>query len=129
MMADESDSVVAKYNSGTADSDELNLAIRDAWRSIINDPAERKSVAELLGADEGEFDPEQPPFEADQTSSGLTGGEVLIAMATGFVLSVAKDVGGQLGKEAVRRIREIWTTHVWPKVNPPGSSKLGTERD
>lgn len=49
------ESIVAKNASGTADEDELNVLIADAWRAALRDSNERSEIATLLGAPESEL--------------------------------------------------------------------------
>jgi hypothetical protein len=121
--------LVTKCGTGTADEAQLETLIKQAWRAALSDPKERADIATLLGAKENELSPDEPPFHAELTGAGFTGGEVLIAVAAGFVLGGAKDIGSAAGKAAARRLRELWNDYIYDRVSPPGSGKLGRSKD
>jgi hypothetical protein len=116
---------IAREAAGTADETQLNLLIAEAWRAALNEAGDKAEIAALLGVPASELDPRQPPFRASIGGAGLTGAEVLIALGTGFLLGVAKEIGGAAGKSASKKLRELWTTYLRDRVSPPGSGKLG----
>jgi hypothetical protein len=120
---------IARYQSGRADESHLDLVIAETWRALLVNPRERDSIAALLSVPSESLDPQQPPFESHISSSGLTCGEVLIAAASGFVVAVAKDIGAAAGKEAVKKLRALWSRFFQDRVNPPGSGQMGPEKD
>jgi hypothetical protein len=119
---------IAREVSGTADEPHLNILIGEAWSTVLDDPKEKAEIAALLGVAESELDPKQPPFHAEIIGSGVTGAEVLIALASGFVLGLAKDSGSAAGKAASKKLRELWADFMRDRVSPPGSGKLGAPR-
>lgn len=129
----EREGFVAKSASGTADEGQLNTLIADAWRVALADPRERAEIATLLGAQEDELDPDNPPFRADVRGAGTFGAEILIALAVGFAVGFAeefgKGVGGQAGKKAAKALRNLWIYHIRDRVSPPGTGRLGPEEE
>lgn len=123
------DDGIASYQAGKSDDDELNQLIASTWDQLLKKPEQRRAIAALLGCPPEALQPDQIPFHARVQSSGLTGGEILIAVASGFVLAFAKDVGGQLGKSAAQRLRSLWVDFMQKKVSPPGSGNLGQAKD
>jgi hypothetical protein len=128
-MAIDSEDIVARHKAGNAAPNVLNDEIVAAWRELLSNPAGKADAARLLGVPEDKLLSEQPPFEAEQIGSGLTGGEVIIVLTASFAVGFAKEVGGQLGKDAARRLRELWIEYMSDRVSPPGSNKLGTAKD
>jgi hypothetical protein len=132
-MIDEAAGFEMRYEAGTADEARLEKSIGEAWKAALNDPQKKAEIANLLKLKESELDPERPPFRAEITGSGLTGGEVIIAVvvafAMGFGTQFATDMGGAAGKEAARRLRQLWTDYMRDEVSPPGSGKLGPPKD
>lgn len=124
--------LVARYASGAADQDELNTSIADAWRAALSDPKERKEIAALLDAQESELDPDNPPFEAEVRGAGTFGAEILIALGKGVAIGIAtavgKGVGEHVGKRAMDSFRELWSRYICRRVSPPGSGRLGQEK-
>ena len=118
---------IAKCRTGSADEEQLNDQIGQAWREALADPKQKSEIAKLLGVKADELDPDKAPFHAEITGAGFTGGEVLIALASGFVLGLAKDIGGAAGKAAAKHLRELWNDYMRDRVSPPGSGKLGKE--
>ena len=127
------ESVIAKYASGTADEEQLNALIADAWRAALKNSKERAEIAALLGVQESGLDPENPPYRAEVSGAGTFGAEILIALAVGFTLGFAtefgKGVGGKVGKEAAKAFAGLWTAHIRNRVSPPGSGRLGLEKE
>jgi hypothetical protein len=121
--------VIAKTGAGTADEAGLDSLIGKAWRAALSDPNEKARIASLLGVNQDELDPDQPPFAAEIAGSGFTGAEVLIAVAGGFVIGIAKELGGAAGKAAAKRLRELWEDYMRDRVSPPGSGKLGAPKN
>lgn len=128
-MVDQPSNLVAKYVSGNADTRTLNDKIKKAWSAILADPVESAKIAKLLEVPASDLKPDEPPFKANQTGSGMTGGEVLIAITVGFAIGFAKETGGQLGKAASEKVKKLWTEHMSDRVNPPGSGDLGAPKE
>ncbi len=126
---DDKEITVIRYKSGRADEQRLQDLISTAWSEALGNSAERTEIAGLFGVKESDLDPARPPFQAKITGAGLTGAEILIAIASGFVLDFFKDVGGAAGKTAAERLRELWSKHIAKRVSPPGSGELGKPRD
>lgn len=120
---------IIRYKSGRADEARLQTLIGLAWSDALGNPAERSEIAKLLGVIESDLDTNRPPFRAKTTGAGLTGAEILIAMATGFVVDFFKDMGGAAGKEAAPRLRQLWSKFFAKRVSPPGSGELGKPKD
>lgn len=124
---------IAKCASGTADQEQLKTSIADAWRAALEDTKERAEIAALLGARESELDPDNPPFRADIRGAGTFGAEILIALAVGFAVGFAegfgKGVGSKAGEKAAQVLRDLWTHHIRDRVSPPGSGRLGPEKE
>jgi hypothetical protein len=55
--------------------------IKEAWGAALSDPKEKADIATLLGVKENELSPDEPPFHAEITGAGFTGGEVLMPPA------------------------------------------------
>jgi hypothetical protein len=127
-MTDE-EGFVMKYEAGTADEVRLDELIGKAWSVVLSDPQKQAEIAAALNVKETELDPERPPFRAEITGAGLTGGEVLIAAVAAFAIGFAKDMGGAAGKEAAKRLRQVWTDYMCDEVSPPGSGRLGRSKD
>jgi hypothetical protein len=125
--------LVAKTASGSADPEQLNGAIADAWRSALNDQRDRAEIASLLGVQESELYPDNPPFRAEVKGAGMFGAEILIVLATSFGVGFAKEfgtrLGSQAGKTAAEALRHLWTDYLRHRVSPPGSGRLGPERE
>jgi len=125
--------VIAISVSGTADEEELDNAIAEAWRAALSDGRERAEIAYTLGVQETELDPANPPFEAHIRGAGVFGAEILIGIAVGFGIGVAKgfaeEEGSSAGKAAAKALNRIWIEHIRNRVSPPGSAKLGPEKD
>jgi hypothetical protein len=135
MLSDPSEggkTLVTKCASGTADEGELKISIAEAWRAVLKDPKERAEIAALLGAEESELNPEDPPFSAEVEGSGTFGAEVLIALGTGFSVGFVKEfgkgIGSQLGRKAADALRDLWIDHIRDRVSPPGTGRLGPEK-
>lgn len=124
-----SEATIAHYQAGTSDEDELNGLIARTWRDLIENPEKRRTMAGLLGCSAEELNAEQVPFRAQVQAAGFTGGEVVIAVASAFVIGLAKEMGGQMGKAAGQRLRTLWLDFLRNKVNPPGSGNLGRPKD
>jgi hypothetical protein len=130
---EETGRVIAISESGTADDEELNNAIADAWRTVLSDERERVKIAAILEARVSELDPSNPPFKAHVRGAGTFGADVLIALAVGFAIGVAKGFGegeGEpAGKAAAKALNRLWVEYIRDRVNPLGSGKLGPEKD
>jgi hypothetical protein len=124
-MSAQAERVIVRYAAGTADEPRLNSEVAKAWRAAIGNAADRAEIARLLGVQESELDPNQVPFRAEISGAGLTGGEVLIAIATGFAIGIAKDIGTAAGKAAARRLRDLWNNYMHDRVNPAGTRLIG----
>ena len=122
-----------KASQGTADKDQLDLSIASAWQVALQDSNERAEIAALLGVQESDLDPNSPPFRADIRGAGTFGAEILIALAVGFVVGFAKDfgkgMGSQAGKKSAEALRNLWTDHIRDRASPPGSGRLGPEKE
>jgi hypothetical protein len=127
------ESFVAKSASGTADEEQLNISIADAWRAALTDSKERAEIAALLGVQESELDPDNPPFRAVVEGAGVFGADILILLAVSFGVGFAKEFGKRLGSQAAKMaagaLRGLWTDHMRNRVSPPGSGRLGPEKE
>ena len=95
--SEETERVIAVSASGTADQEELDEAIANAWQAALSDERERAEIAALLGTQEEELDPSIPPFQVHVRGAGTFGAEILIALAAGFAIGVAKGFGEEEG--------------------------------
>jgi len=127
--SEDTDFPVIKYSAAKADAGEINALIAKAWSAALSDPAEKQEIAGLLEVKPTDLNPQQPPFRAKMTGSGLTGGEVLIAFAAGFAIGFAKDMGSAAGKALAKKLRELWTRYLSNRVNAPGTDALGDSKD
>ena len=129
----ETDSVIAISASGTADEEQLDEAIAEAWRTALLDQRERAEIAAILGTQESELDPSIPPFQARVRGAGMFGAEILIALAVGFAVGAAKGFGEEegesVGKAAAKALNRLWLEHIRGRVSPPGTGRLGPEKD
>ena len=125
--------LVAKTASGSADQEQLNGAIAEAWRLALEGSKERAEIATLLGVQESELNPDNPPFRAEVEGAGTFGAEILILLATSFVTGFAKEfgerIGRQVGKTAADAVKRLWTDYMRDRVSPPGSGWLGPEKE
>jgi hypothetical protein len=130
--SDDDDQVIVRITSGSADGEELNRLIANAWRDALSDSKERAEIAALLGAQEDELDQNNPPFQAEVEGAGTFGAEILIALAAGFAVGFAKEFGKTLGRAAGKRAAEVlldlWSDHIRHRVSPPGSGRLGRDK-
>jgi hypothetical protein len=128
---------IAKASSGTDDEERFNAAIALAWRTALDDPEERVEIAELLEVKDNDLEKENPPFRAEVRGAGFLGSEILIALAIGFALGIAKSfgeeageiVGKPAGRKTVAALRALWINHFRDRVNPPGSGRMGPEKE
>jgi len=131
--SEEAERVIAISASGTADQEELDKAIVDAWRAALSDEKERAEIAAILGAKEAELDPSTPPFEVHVRGAGTFGAEILIALAVGFAVGVAKgfseEEGSLVGKAAAKSLNRLWIEYIRDRVSPLGTGRLGPEKD
>ena len=125
----DSNTVVARYKSGTADEDRLNGLIAEAWAESLK--KDRQAIADLLGVPADELNPDNPPVAAEGETAGIFGAEILIALSTGFALGFTKEfgktVGGYVGKKAGAALLKLWEDYLHDRVNPPGTGVLRDE--
>lgn len=121
--------IIARSAAGRADEEQLGVLISEAWHTALSEPGEKAEIAALLGVKEDELDPARPPFRAEIAEAGLTGGEVLIALALGFAGGFTKDMAGAAGRATAQKLRELWTDYIRDRVSPPGTGKLGRPKD
>ncbi len=131
--SEEGKRVIARSTAGTADEEELDKAIADAWRDALANPNERAKIAVLLDAKESELDPSIPPFEVYVSGAGTFGADILIALAVAFAIGAAKGFGEEegetAGKAAAKALNRLWIEHIRNRVSPPNSGILGSEKD
>lgn len=116
--------IIEKSAGGAADEDELNKRIASVWGQMLADPTTKKEVADLLGCNEDALKSDQPPVVAEVKAGGMTGAEILIAIAVGFALGVAEKTGEAAGKAVGAKIVKLWNDKMRRRVSPPGSGVM-----
>jgi hypothetical protein len=127
--AETQDGLIAVNASGSADAEQLDALITAAWRQALADAKKRQEIADLLDVRGAELDPTTPPFQAHVRGAGTFGAEIVIALATSFAVTLAKDLGSQAGKKAAAALRILWVDYLRDRVSPPGSGRLGPEKE
>ena len=103
------EAIIARYQSGKLDQpEELNKAIQRAWIELMEVPAERARVADILALPQEDLPKDPPPVVAKVEKGGFGLAEVAIAFAAGFTMAIAKDAGAQTGKFTVEQAKKVW---------------------
>ena len=121
--------VVGCFRAGTADDENLNRLIAEAWSGAIADPADGAEIASILGVAKENLRTVPPPLTAEVRSGGITGAEMVLVFAGAFAGAYAKELGCDLGKSAgkatIRLVRTIWDKVLARRIRSAEPEALG----
>ena len=98
---------IGRYK-GSKSAEALNKLITRVWADAMNDPTTRAEIAAMLELPPDVLRSAPPPVVAEVSEAGLTGAEILIALASAFILAIAKEVGSEGGKITAQAIKGVW---------------------
>ncbi len=127
MTGETQDIVIATYEAGTADADELNSLISSAWADALFGPDDRRKIAAILGVQPECLSAELPPMRADIRRSGITGAEIAIAGAAAFLVAFAKELGSASGKATAESLERLWKRVLERRVRSSSAEALGRD--
>jgi hypothetical protein len=107
IMSNKEQMEIGRYRGGKS-AESLNKLIAGVWADAMKDPVARAEIAAILELPPDVLRSAPPPVEASVSEAGLTGAEILIALASGFVLAVPKEVGSDGGKITVQAVKGVW---------------------